>query len=70
MREARSWWPIGTVCTWERIDGAGTVRSQAGDDALTATTYGIAAVGLSSLFVGAARPRRTATTAQAKRSAV
>ncbi|MFP3465585.1 hypothetical protein [Leifsonia sp. SIMBA_070] len=45
VRETRSWWPIGTVCDWERIDGAGSVRSQVGNDALTAATYGIAAWG-------------------------
>lgn len=54
VREARSWWPIGTICTWERVDGAGIVRSQAGDTALTAATYAFAALGLLSVIVGAA----------------
>jgi hypothetical protein len=62
VREARSWWPIGTVCTWERIDDAGTVRSQVGDDTLTAATYGLAALGLLSIIVGAWRPRQTVPT--------
>jgi len=60
VREARSWWPIGTVCNWERIDGAGTVRSQVGSDALTAATYGIAALGFLSTIVGASQRQRAA----------
>jgi hypothetical protein len=58
VHETRSWWPIGTVCDWERIDGAGSVRSRVGDDALTAATYGMAALGLLSMIVGASRPRQ------------
>jgi hypothetical protein len=59
-REARSWWPIGSVCDWKRVDGDGIVRSEVGDDAMTAATYGIAVLGVLSIFLGASRRRQAA----------
>jgi hypothetical protein len=60
VHAARSWWPIGSVCDWKRVDGDGTVRSEVGDDAVTAATYGIAALGVLSIFLCASRRRQAA----------
>jgi hypothetical protein len=45
VTEQRSWWPIGTVCEWERADGTGTIRSVTGDVGETALVYGLLIAG-------------------------
>jgi hypothetical protein len=60
VRETRSWWPIGSICDWERAGGTGTVRSQVGDDVLTVATCGVAVSGVLIVVIGGSRRRLAA----------
>jgi len=56
VTEHRSFWPIGSVCDWQRADGRGTIRSDNGSIPFSALTYALAATGATLLIAAARRP--------------
>ncbi|MDR6613937.1 hypothetical protein [Leifsonia sp. 1010] len=56
VTEHRSFWPIGSVCDWQRADGRGTIRSDNGSIPFSALTYALAATGVALLVAAARRP--------------